>query len=114
MNYFKVMIGVWTVVILTMLFVAGKAQALDVAVGDHNGQPVIFVSGEYYEYDQEIFTTIAEANPEITIVVLTDSDGGITSASYPIARYIKAHGMDTIVAAGSSLRQFMRYRMVGW
>ena len=84
MNYFKVMIGVWTVVILTMLFVAGKAQAADMQVVPYNDTYAIVISGDFVSGDADKFDELLYGSPEITTVLLGDSDGGLIE-QYSIA-----------------------------
>ena len=99
MKHLKITIVIWVVLILSLL--SFKAYALDVETGIHKGEEVIFVSGEYYEYDSEVFLDIVKANPNIKTIVLTSSDGGLTSESYPISRYIRDNGLNTIVISGA-------------
>ena len=100
MNYFKVMIGVWTVVILTMLFVAGKAQAADMQVVPYNDTYAIVISGDFVSGDADKFDELLYGSPEITTVLLGDSDGGLIE-QYSIALTVYDNGLDTVVLAGS-------------
>ena len=83
-------------------FISLTVSALEIEVVDYEGQYAFYITGDYVQGDKELFLEAITDNPEVTLIVLGDSDGGLTSESYPIARFIKANGMDTVVATGAS------------
>ena len=101
MNYFKLMIGVWTVVILTILFVSGKAQAADMQVSPYNDTYAIVISGDFVDGDSIQFHELLEGAPEVTTVLLGNSDGGLIE-NYEIALTVHDRGLHTVVLQDST------------
>ena len=100
MGYFKLTIAIWVVLITTMLFVNGKAQAADMQVVSYNDTYAIVISGDFVSGDADQFSELLSGAPEVTTVLLGNSDGGLIE-QYDIALTVYDNGLDTVVLAGS-------------
>ena len=83
-------------------FISLTVSALEIEVVDYEGQDALYITGDYVQGDEDLFLEAIKDNPGVTLIVLGDSDGGLTSESYPIARYIADNDLDTVVATSST------------
>ena len=100
MGYFKLTIAIWVVLITTMLFVNGKAQAADMQVVSYNDTYAISISGDFVDGDADQFHELLEGAPEVTTVLLGSSDGGLIE-NYEIALTVHDRGLHTVLLTGS-------------
>jgi len=57
----------------------------------------LHLSGSFDEQDFDAFHEMMELNEGIDTVILGNSNGGLTMASYPIGRYIKGNNLKTVI-----------------
>ena len=99
-NRNKLVIAIWIVIGLTILFVSGKAQAADMHVVDYQDTTAIYISGDFVSGDSIQFHDLLEGAPEVTTVLLGNSDGGLIE-SYEIALTVHDRGLHTVLLTGS-------------
>lgn len=88
---------------IAILLISLNVNALEFQIlsGTANGGGVLHIWGEYNEDDYDAFLEIVELE-DIKSVILGDSQGGLIAESFPIGRYIKSNGLDTIISEGVS------------
>ena len=96
----KIMVAVWGVIIICLLFVSSHVKAADMQVVEYDDTIAIYISGDFVSGDSIQFHDLLEGAPEVTTVLLGNSDGGLIE-NYEIALTVHDRGLHTVLLTGS-------------